>query len=48
MTIVGLETVLAETDGSYRDPELYYLTIFGEPGAHRAAGAGASRATTWL
>ena len=38
MTIVGLETVLAETDGPYRDPELYYLTIFGEPGAHRPWG----------
>ena len=37
-TIIGLETVLAETDGPYRDPELYYLTIFGSPGAHQPWG----------
>jgi hypothetical protein len=38
LTIIGLETVLAETDGPYRDPELYYLTIFGDPGAHQPWG----------
>jgi hypothetical protein len=38
LTIISLETVLAETDGPMRDPELYYLTIFGEPGAHALWG----------
>jgi hypothetical protein len=38
LTIISLETVLAETDGPTRDPELYYLTIFGEPGAHAPWG----------
>jgi uncharacterized protein DUF3500 len=38
LSIIGLETVLAETDGPMRDPELYYLTIFGEPGAHQPWG----------
>jgi Protein of unknown function (DUF3500) len=38
VTIIGLETVLAETDGPYRDPELYYLTIFGEPGTQQPWG----------
>jgi len=38
VTIIGLETVLAETDGPYRDPELYYLTIFGDPGTHQPWG----------
>src|SRR5215831_4875707 len=37
-TIMGLETVLAETDGPYRDPELYYLTIFGDPGSNQPWG----------
>ena len=37
-TIMGLETVLAETDGPYRDPELYYLTIFGDPGSKQPWG----------
>ena len=38
VTIIGLETVLAETDGPTRDPQLYYLTIFGEPGAGQPWG----------
>jgi len=38
LTIIGLETVLAETDGPMRDPELYYLTIFGEPASHQPWG----------
>ncbi len=38
LTIIGLETVLAETDGPMRDPELYYLTIFGDPAAHQPWG----------
>ena len=38
LTIIGLETVLAETDGPMRDPELYYLTIFGDPGARQPWG----------
>ncbi|HZJ53002.1 MAG TPA: DUF3500 domain-containing protein [Myxococcaceae bacterium] len=38
LTIIGLETVLAETDGPMRDVELYYLTIFGDPGAHQPWG----------
>jgi Protein of unknown function (DUF3500) len=38
VTIMGLETVLAETDGPYRDPELYFLTIFGAPGTHQPWG----------
>ena len=29
LTIIGLETVLAETDGPMRDPGLYSLTVFG-------------------
>jgi hypothetical protein len=38
VAIIGLETVLARTDGPSRDPELYYLTIFGDPGAHQPWG----------
>jgi hypothetical protein len=38
VAIMGLETVLAETEGSFRDPELYYLTIFGDPGGHQPWG----------
>jgi Protein of unknown function (DUF3500) len=38
LTIIGLENVLAETEGPYRDPELYYLTIFGEPAARQPWG----------
>jgi hypothetical protein len=38
VTIMGLETVLAATDGPYRDPELYYLTLFGDPAAHQPWG----------
>src|SRR5262244_1141938 len=38
VTIMGLETVLAQTDGPYRDPDLYYLTIFGAPAAHQPWG----------
>ena len=36
--IIGLENVLAETQGSFRDPTLYYLTIFGDPTAHQPWG----------
>jgi hypothetical protein len=37
--IIGLENVLAETEGSsYRDPTLYYLTIFGDPASHQPWG----------
>jgi Protein of unknown function (DUF3500) len=38
LAIIGLETVLAETEGPFRDPELYYLAIFGDPGAHTPWG----------
>ena len=38
LTIIGLENVLAETDGSYRDPQLYYLTIFGDPASREPWG----------
>jgi len=38
VAIMGLETVLAETEGAFRDPELYYLTIFGDPGSHQPWG----------
>jgi uncharacterized protein DUF3500 len=38
LTIIGLENVLAETDGPHRDPELYYLTIFGDPASHQPWG----------
>jgi Protein of unknown function (DUF3500) len=50
LTIMGLETVLRETEGllqragmrilkiPQRDPELYYLTIFGDPGEHQPWG----------
>jgi hypothetical protein len=38
LTIIGLETVLAETDGPMRDPELYYLTIFGDPASRQPWG----------
>lgn len=38
VAIMGLETVLAETDGPYRDPELYFLTIFGAPGSGQPWG----------
>ena len=38
LTIISLETVLAETDGPYRDPELYSLTVFGDPAAHQPWG----------
>jgi len=38
VTIMGLETVLAQTDGPYRDPDLYYLTIFGAPGSNQPWG----------
>ena len=38
LTIIGLERVLAETDGPMRDPELYYLTIFGDPASREPWG----------
>ena len=39
LKIISLETVLAETEGSsYRDTELYYLTVFGDPAAHQPWG----------
>jgi len=38
LTIIGLENVLAETEGPFRDPELYYLTLFGDPAAHEPWG----------
>jgi hypothetical protein len=38
LKIIALENVLAETDGPMRDPGLYYLTIFGEPGAQQPWG----------
>jgi hypothetical protein len=37
--IVDLENVLRELEGAaYRDPELYYFTVFGEPSEHGAWG----------
>jgi len=38
VAIRGLETVLAETDGPQRDPDLYYLTIFGDPTSQQPWG----------
>ena len=38
VTIMRLETVLAVTDGPYRDPDLYFLTIFGAPGTQQPWG----------
>ena len=35
--VMALEAVLAEVEGSstsYRDPEKYYVSVFGEPGVH--------------
>src|SRR5690349_21192066 len=36
--IIGLENVLSETEGSFRDPTLYHLTIFGDPASHQPWG----------
>jgi len=38
LTIMGLETVLAEAEGPFRDPELYSLSIFGDPAARQPWG----------
>ncbi len=53
-TIMGLENVLDHTEGftvSFgrergRDPGMYFLRVFGEPGEHGGCGAGASAGTT--
>ena len=59
-TVMGLENVLDHTEGFAirfdrergRDPGLYYLRVFGEPGGHRAVGLAVRRpprvaVTTW-
>ena len=39
MTIISLEKILRDLEGSQiRDPELYYLTVFGKPGDAKAWG----------
>jgi hypothetical protein len=38
--VIALEGVLRELEGTYRDPGLYFVTLFGQPGA---AGAWALR-----